>query len=523
MGNNNPFSSVVLSMTAETHRIRPLWENFSYFSHQLEGIQWMLDKEKKGTIVSERTGNGTRTIYGGLQCDDMGLGKTIQITSVMVNNPQQATLLLAPLAMIETWSSVCRRAGMAVYEADSKGSVAPWKNVNQDGDSFPKRFCKMRPAIYITNYEKLYTNFSIFKGHWDRIVLDEAHKIRNGDGEIARSARKIEAPLRWAVTGTPLVNSLKDVVSIMAFLGIPYSPLWRWEPRYLQILPQIVIHRSLDSLRSIIQGAPPVPEINEMILPFLSEEEEEFYYGVQGATESMMKKYANDVLTSAQAFKLLLRLRQISVHPQVYINAKRREDPSYYRKDWIVPSTKLNAVANIIKSDTDKKVHKYIIFCQFTDEIHLFREYLTSMNLVSEENVLVYDGSLSQEQRTAVLRKSKETTETTVLLLQLQAGGVGLNLQEYDRIIFVSPYWTAALMDQAIARAVRMGQKEVVRVYHLRLEAEKEDTVNIDELVNAKAEEKRRMLVKLFSLCAKGEAYEEDEGEESEEESEKLE
>jgi hypothetical protein len=63
-----------------------------------------------------------------------------------------------------------------------------------------------------------------------------------------------------------------------------------------------------------------------------------------------------------------------------------------------------------------------------------------------------------------------------------------------------------------------MGQKEVVHVYHLRLEAEKEDTVNIDELVNAKAEEKRRMLVKLFSLCAKGEAYEEDEGEESEEE-----
>jgi SNF2 family DNA or RNA helicase len=208
-------------MTAEMYRIRPLWDNFSYFSHQLEGIQWMLDKEKKGTIVSERTGNGTRTIYGGLQCDDMGLGKTIQITSVMVNNPQQATLLLAPLAMIETWSSVCRRAGMAVYEADSKGSISPWKNVNQDGDSFPKRFCKMRPAIYITNYEKLYTNFSIFKGHWDRIVLDEAHKIRNGDGEIARSARKLEAPLRWAVTGTPLVNSLKDVVSIMAFLGIP--------------------------------------------------------------------------------------------------------------------------------------------------------------------------------------------------------------------------------------------------------------------------------------------------------------
>ena len=88
------------------------------------------------------------------------------------------------------------------------------------------------------------------------------------------------------------------------------------------------------------------------------------------------------------------------------------------------------------------------------------------------------------------------------MLIQLQAGGVGLNLQEYDRIIFVSPWWTSALMDQAIARAVRMGQTEVVKVYHLRLLAEGDTTINIDELVNAKAEQKRKLLEKLFNECA---------------------
>jgi SNF2 family DNA or RNA helicase len=90
------------------------------------------------------------------------------------------------------------------------------------------------------------------------------------------------------------------------------------------------------------------------------------------------------------------------------------------------------------------------------------------------------------------------------MLIQLQSGGVGLNLQEYDRIIFVSPWWTSALMDQAIARAVRMGQTEVVKVYHLHLAAEHETAVNIDELINAKAEEKRSMLKKLFEMCSKG-------------------
>jgi SNF2 family DNA or RNA helicase len=153
----------------------------------------------------------------------------------------------------------------------------------------------------------MYHKPALFRREFDRIVLDEAHKIRNGDGDIARCARKIVAPIRWAVTGTPLVNSLKDVVSLLAFIGVPYSKLWRWEPRYLQILPKILIHRSLDSLRAIIKEAPPVPEINNIVLPFTTREEEEFYNGVQGATESLLTKYSKEVLSSTEAFKLLLR------------------------------------------------------------------------------------------------------------------------------------------------------------------------------------------------------------------------
>jgi len=109
---------------------------------------------------------------------------------------------------------------------------------------------------------------------------------------------------------------------------------------------------------------------------------------------------------------------------------------------------------------------------------------------------------MNQEERRATLAKSKETTEMTVLLIQLQAGGVGLNLQEYDRILFVSPWWTSALMDQAVARAVRMGQTKVVNIFHLHLQAEQDGTVNIDALVDSKAEEKRQMLQKLFAMCA---------------------
>jgi SNF2 family DNA or RNA helicase len=153
--------------------------------------------------------------------------------------------------------------------------------------------------------------------------------------------------------------------------------------------------------------------------------------------------------------------------------------------------------------EEDGHVHKYLIFCQFQDEMSILYDYIESLELFDSKNILTYDGSLTQEQRNKVLEHSKSSTQPTVLLLQLQAGGVGLNLQEYDRIIFVSPWWTAALMDQAIARAVRMGQKQVVHVYHLQLQAENSDenAILIDKLIQDKAEEKRLMLKGLFGLC----------------------
>jgi SNF2 family DNA or RNA helicase len=557
--------------------VRPLWKSFTYFHHQIQGINWMLQKETVGTLVPNKDSSMEVLIRGGLQCDDMGLGKTIQITSVLVNNPLPLTLLVLPLAMMDTWIQICQKSGLLVYTLDHHNNEQPWKLLNHNSP-IPSYFMKLRPSIYITNYEKLYICPSLFQKPWNRIVLDEAHKIRNGDGQLAFYLRKLKADIRWAVTGTPLVNSLKDVVSLFAFIGIPYSPLWRWEQRYQTILPQILLHRSLSSLRDVIPNPPPIPLVHHLSLDFTTQQEEDFYYGVQGATESMAKKYSSDQLSSKDAFKLLLRLRQISVHPQVYINAKRREDDSYERPDWLDPSTKLSAIRDIIlnddfpntisqnskiseilstfnpkpkpksksksksksdsdsdsdddKSDDDKSdeefepeidweelntvlqedsktqnqdnglEHKYIIFCQFYDEMILLKEYLVASDLIAEENVLMYYGEMSMEERTDVLNYSKETNEKMVLLIQLQAGGVGLNLQEYDRIIFMSPWWTSALMDQAIARAVRMGQTRRVHIYHLQLQAENYSTINIDLLVNAKAEEKREMLKKLFLIA----------------------
>lgn len=453
----------------------PLWPGMEYHSHQVVGIKWMLAHEIDGTTVE--TAHGREHIYGGIQCDDMGLGKTIQTAAVMQNNPLPRTLLVAPLAMLDTWAGVLERAGFTVMRA-AAGSVWAGKVI------------RSRPSVFIAGYERLVASPSLARAGFDRIILDEAHKIRNPDSEAARTMRKISAPIRWALTGTPIVNKRQDIVSLMAFIGVPCGALYRWKDDYEDLLPELMIHRSMEEMRPVLDAAPPVPVMNEITLDFATEEEAEFYRGIQGTLESKLAAFKHDLLTPQQRFLLLLRLRQISVHPQVYISAKRRENRAYRREDWTGVPTKVAALKGLVDEGVEAG-HRYLVFCQFVEEMSLIGAELRT----GGHAVACYHGGMSQKERSAALGAGAD-----VLLMQIQAGGVGLNLQEYDRCVFMSPWWTAALMDQAIARTVRMGQKAEVHVIHLRLA--EEASLNIDALIAEKAEQKREILEDILAMRA---------------------
>lgn len=132
----------------------------------------------------------------------------------------------------------------------------------------------------------------------------------------------------------------------------------------------------------------------------------------------------------------------------------------------------------------------------------LLEEYLLGCPAIG--TVQAYHGGLSDSEKDSVIESSFAPLgdKNHVLLLQLQSGGVGLNLQHFTKIVFMSPWWTAALMDQAIGRAVRIGQKEVVEVILLALK--EEETLNIDETMLKKVDEKRSMLSNIFLHASRG-------------------
>lgn len=456
----------------------PLWKGFAYKPHQITGISWMLDREEK-------------TESGGLLCDEMGLGKTMEVLGVMANSSKKFTLLLCPKAVISQWVEAASKSGFNVFVIEDY----EWKRVSKLMNPKSNR-------LYITNYEKMVGKPSLFKKVWDRIVLDEAHRVRNAKSEAYRAIAAMERKTLWAVTATPIVNDVKDMNNLFRLVGFKANRLNCPNDR-LVVIEEACLHRSMELMRETLKELPSAPIITKEVLDFATEEEGDFYRSVQGKIAARWKHIEHD--NSKETFVLLMKLRQLSLHPQVYIGAMKRKSilGGYARADWDEPSTKFMALKD--KLEETPLPSRWIVFCQFHDEMEILQAYLESSPAVHK--ISHYHGGMTQEQKDAVIDGTKgELSQTEdrheVLLLQLQSGGVGLNLQHFTKIIFMSPWWTAALMDQAVGRAVRIGQKEIVEVTLLVLK--EEDTMNIDETMLAKAEEKRGLLEKAFLHASRG-------------------
>jgi SNF2 family DNA or RNA helicase len=384
------------------------------------------------------------------------------------------------VAVLNQWADLAKKSKISVYRHKITNSHVSWE---MEGS-----FLINAPKLYLIGYEMARSKFQLVTMMaWDRIICDEAHRAASGNG-LTTLVNQIVAPKRWFLTATPIVNSMKDLITLFVMLGVEKargSGLNDLKP----IINKYVLARSMDDLRASIPDAPPKPKIHMLSLPFVTEDEHEFYIGMSG---SIVKRWraieADGVGNTLMRLQLFMRLRQLSVHPQVYIESRKKALGylGYQRPNWTGPATKFEKVFDLTKTPA-----KWIIFCHFHPEMELLKNELKTKPWI--RNVYSYNGSMNHNERTNTLEATKDPLPengnlSDVLLIQLQAGGVGLNLQHFTHIIFSGPWWTSALMEQAIGRAVRIGQQAEVQVYHLRLQ--EEDNLNIDKVMMAKAEEK---------------------------------
>ena len=461
---------------------------FKLIEYQKDGINWMLDRELCPQMISN---NKVCGMNGGLLCDDPGLGKTIQTCGVLLGNRLKRTLIVLPISVMGQWKDTIKK-------------ILPDSNIHiHHGSSKIKsleHFVSIGCEIVLTTIGLVSTNGSILqKIPWNRVVIDEVHYIRNPSSKAFVGAKLLKSDIKWGLTGTPIQNSIKDIQTLYRYVfsvkgGINLTNKSLNE-KQLSYLNKIYLKRRTKSEVEELEKLDKNIEFHDVTIEFDTEAEALIYTTIKNNTTKELKKITDSNLSVREQmvviFELILRLRQASIHPQIAINSLNSKFHDTLSLDnFEGTSSKYNQVLRIVKEKSSKNQNT-IVFCYFRDE-------MVGLSKLLEKNGIgnrIYNGSMSMKQKENVLRDFTHTRTLMelqlihqrlhflpsscmdmisnnipkVLLIQIKCGAVGLNLQQFNNIVFTSPDWNPTNQFQAIARSHRIGQNMKINVYNINI------------------------------------------------------
>ena len=449
--------------------------------YQKTGVKWMIQRElrKQNTLNDTDICKTMNKVRGGLLCDEMGLGKTIQTISVILSRtlPKKKTLIILPCSVLIQWKQEFRK-------------FAPKLNVIvHHGKTKIKTFETERfqsAHVVLTTYNMVYnrqgTNTILHERKWGRVILDECHYIRNSNSKRHIGCCKLKAKCKWGLTGTPIQNYKKDLYSIFKFIGLFKG----FVDKNLEILRDTYILRRSKKELETIDSSLKLPEkvVEYVELPFATEYEKNFYKKVREGILRELRAFAGfGNVNITEILEHIMRLRQATIHPQLVIDGYSRKYNKTPVKSEVRISTKMKYIIDTIK---DEK-RKTIIFCSFLSEMDMFETFL------KEEGFKVgrIDGSVAPAKRISIIDTADNID---VMIVQIDAGGTGLNMTKFNRVFITSPSWNPCIELQAIARAHRIGQKNKVKVSKIILVSNTQDFLTIDELIRNKQEYKRDII-----------------------------
>lgn len=387
---------------------------------------------------------------GGILADEMGLGKTLQALALVeciqaqeVRSTRLPNLVVCPASLVENWAREASRFTPSLRVMRHHGST------------------RAKEAHALELYDLVITSYGTLRQDsdllstidWALVLGDEAQHIKNRRTQNAKSLTRLRSEGRFLLTGTPVENSLDDLLSLFAFLMPGYlqkaAGQLTQEDRNWHNKRQTSRAAAYILRRTKREVAPELPDkIEKTFFCELGSRQSKFY---QETLEKTRRDIFNLEMSGAQsgkvrfaAFTELLRLRQVCVDPRIL-------DETMQAKD----SAKLAAFDEILEEcqDTGSRI---LVFSSFVSALKLLADHLKQ----NGHRFSYLDGQTRNRQ--AVCDEFNQDSEIPVFLISLKAGGTGLNLTGADTVIHYDPWWNPAAEAQATDRAHRIGQKRVV-------------------------------------------------------------
>lgn len=390
--------------------------NTTLLPHQTRGVRFLRSLEPPFKTK----------IQGAILADEMGLGKTIQTIALIDSSPLKYTLIVCPSSLQTMWTNQFKHFAphINIYVFSAINSLQSIFNHIEDG--------KNDKTVIITTYGLSFRRPELNDFHFDRIVCDEAHYFRNPRSKTCKALMNINATFKLLLTGTPIQNSIQDIITLINF-----------------IIGQQRKH-SLEFVKLFIEKRMLRRKINDIgiQLPPLDVQ----YIDISPPTPQKNLVQSTQSFSYQYQIEKMIRAKQAAVFPQSLNNSfiERYELPKFNVD---------NFKSNHIVSNIIQQKQPCLLFAEYFQEIKFFKQRLLLLN--PSLNIKIINGSTIPIQRDRITHD----LSIDVLIIQINAGACGLNLQHFSHAHFSSIQWNPAQTQQAIGRIQRIGQTNPMKVF----------------------------------------------------------
>ncbi len=403
--------------------------------------------------------------FGGILADDMGLGKTLQLLTVILSYIEKAekdrktSIVVSPSSLALNWMAEAKKFVPNLKVKVISGTANERKEIIKNIQNYD---------LVITSYDLLKRDIENYKKinyNFKYIIADEAQYLKNSNTQNAKAIKELKADTRYALTGTPIENSLAELWSIFDYIMPGYLFQYKkFKNSYETPIVKDDDQSAMSKLKMLIEPfvlrrtkKEVLTELPEKTITVLNntmdEEQEKIYMSyLVKAKQDVADQIKVNGFEKSQIMILaaLTRLRQICCHPSLFIS------------DYKGESSKLTQCMEIVE-DAVNAGHKILLFSGYTSMFEIIQKELSKRDI----GYFKLTGSTKVNERITLVDEFNSNPDIKVFLISLKAGGTGLNLTGADMVIHYDPWWNASAENQATDRAYRIGQKNNVQVYKL--------------------------------------------------------